>query len=202
MLSLPLFSYLLHTIESTPIDLQMCILSLFNTVDALTFDAIVSALQPSSAQRDAALVAAVAAALLSLTTSPHMLLTCSTVAQADFCSLSSSWVNAVYAADALFRVNASFSSTARVIHLHRVLTSVESLTSQDREALSAYRRSVIDASIMQVLKFNTQLEYAELVRRVRVSIAHRYDPFVLIYVWCHFTIYCCTVFAQIRRQCK
>ena len=158
--------------------LQMAILDLFNTNAVLTFDAIVALLAPSATpKRDAiAFRRVLSLALMSLSAPLHAILVADGAVLPEHPSMSSSWVEGVYESGARFSVNSHFSASSGVVQVHRVLSSAESgLSPSDRGALMAYRRSVIESTIVQVVKTKCSVDCDSLYRSVKLLLCDKFE---------------------------
>lgn len=115
------------------------------------------------------------AALLSLTASRHAVLLSSKPPCVSSPGLSGVLDSLPFASDTVFRVNNAFTSPSAVVQLHRVSTHEEDQSAFDRAALMTFRRSVVDAMVVQAVKGNGHVPISTVTASVRSRLADRFE---------------------------
>jgi hypothetical protein len=156
----------------------MCILLLFSSDAPLTLSEIVDRLSNGmsySVSDKWSLFKLVNAALLSLTASRHAVLLSSKPPCVSSPGLSGVLDSLPFASDTAFRVNNAFTSPSAVVQLHRVSTHEEDQSAFDRAALMTFRRSVVDAMVVQAVKGNGHVPISTVTASVRSRLADRFE---------------------------
>ena len=157
---------------------QMSILVLFSTGVPMTLSEIVDKLANNmsySVSDKWTLCKHVNAALLSLTAARHAVLLSSKPPCVSSPGLSGVSDSLPFDSDTVFRVNLGFSSTSSVVQLHRVSTAEEEQSAFDRAAMMAFRRSVIEAMVVQAVKGRGHVPIATVATNVRARLADRFE---------------------------
>ena len=157
---------------------QMSILLLFEAGHPLTLSEILDRLSKGvsySVSDKWTLCKLVNAALLSLTAARHAILLASKPATMTSAGLSGVPDSLPYDSDTCFRVNLEFSSPSKSLQLHRVTAVDEDLSAYDRTALMTFRRSVMEAMVVQAVKGKGHIGIPVVIANVRSRLADRFD---------------------------
>ena len=157
---------------------QMSILALFVRNAPLTLSTMLDRLCTGvthAAPDKLALCKLVHAALLSLTADRHAVLTASKPPHVVSPGLSGAFDVLPFDSDTIFAVNDAFCSADSAVQVHRVAPGEEDQSSQDRLALMAFRRSVVAAKVVQVVKGRGVVPLSDVIDGVRSRLAGRFD---------------------------